>query len=331
VLVVSVVALTTLTLVVATMVISGGRESDMASRRLQEARSLYAADSGASIALREIKRATDFDADGAVGSVSNDANSANDPQIGGAGGGRVRVTPAGANTYTVSSLTGFAARAFSLSVTPSSTTLHSDGFEGYTTGQALTGAGGGGWAPWDNAAGAPGYCGNTYARNGVKSQEVRNTTDSVYTYNVTSGQWVYTAWQFIPAATTGTDHYFILLNTYSPGGGKSWSTQLRFILSSNTVCDNMTGGVTGTSRTIVRDQWVPITVNLDLTAGTQSVYYNSQLLFTGSWNRGGGQRRLQAVDLYGSSATRVYYDDISLQQAGGGGGGGFKIAVTDAP
>ncbi|HZW07973.1 MAG TPA: hypothetical protein VFF65_12695 [Phycisphaerales bacterium] len=331
ILVATVVGLTVLLLVVSTIVLAGGRESELAAMRIQEARTVYAADAGANMALREVRRALDLDADGAIGTISNDNNAANDPAIGGvATGERVRVTPSGANLYTVAARSGTPARSYTLTLVPGAAAAHSDGFEGYTTGAALTGAGAGGWAPWDNAAGAVGYCSNTFSRTGVKSQEVRNTTDSVRLYTQTSGQWLYTAWQYIPSTATGTDHYFILLNTYSAGGAKNWSTQVRFQLSNNTVYDNMMGGVTGSVRTLVRDQWVPIAVAINLDLGTQTVSYNNQTLFTGSWNRRGGPRRLQAVDLYGSSASRVYYDDISLT-AVGGGGSGATVTMVESP
>ncbi|HYC99638.1 MAG TPA: hypothetical protein VEB22_00295 [Phycisphaerales bacterium] len=332
ILVASVVGLALLLMVASTMVLAGGREAELATLRMQEARTVYAADAGANMALREIKRGSDLDADGEVGGVSNDKDAENDPAIGGAKAGqRVFVASNGSNTYTVTARTGTPSRSYTLTVVPAQTAAHSDGFEGYTTGAALTGAGAGGWAPWANAAGAVGYCSNTVSRSGVKSQEIRNTSDSVRLYTQTSGQWVYTAWQFIPTAATGTDHYFILMNTYSANGAKSWSTQIRFQLSNNTVYDNMQGGVTGSVRTLVRNQWVPITVAINLDLGTQTVSYNNQTLFTGSWNRQGGQRRLQAVDLYGSTANRVYYDDISLTAAGGGGGSGASVTMVESP
>lgn len=325
-LVATVLGMTILLLVVATMVISGGREAELTQLRFQEARAGYAADAGANMALREIKRNSDVDGDGAIGTISNDSNANTDPTVG-VGGARVRVTPTGSNVYTVTSRTGTPARSYTLTATPSGA-AHSDGFEGYTTGQAINNIGG--WTGWDNSAAAAGYSAGGMGRTGAKSMEVRNTSDAVRTYTQTSGQWLYTAWQFIPTGVTGADTYFILMNTYNAGGSKSWSTQIRFQFNNNTVYDNMQGGVTGSTRTLVRNQWVPITVLINLDAGTQTVSYNNQVLFTGSWNRQGGSRRLQAVDLYGSTANRVYYDDISLT-AVGGGGGGSTVTMVETP
>lgn len=329
ILVVTVVAMIILLMLVATVVLSGGREGEQSQLRFQEARAGYAADAGANMALREIRRNTDLDGDGAIGTISNDNNTGTDPTVG-VGGAKVRVTPSGTNIYTVSSRTGTPARRYTLTAIPGSTSAHSDGFEGYTTGQALHNVGG--WVGWDNAAGATAYCSNTFSRTGVKSQDVRAASDSVHLYTQTSGRWLYTLWQYIPSNVTGSDTYLILMNTYAAGGAKSWSTQIHFVFSNNTVFDNMQGGVTGTTRTLVRDQWVPISVDIDLDLGTQTVSYNSQVLFTGSWNRQGGSRRFQAVDLYGSTASHVYYDDISLTAVGGSGGGGVStVTMVEAP
>ena len=82
---------------------------------------------------------------------------------------------------------------------------------------------------------------STFSRTGVKSQDIRATTDSVHLYTQTSGHWLYTVWQYIPSNVTGSDTYFILMNTYAAGGSKSWSTQIHFVFSNNTVADNMLG------------------------------------------------------------------------------------------
>lgn len=321
VLVAAVVSMTVLLLVVSTMVISGGREADIGKLRVQEAQALYAADAAANIALREARQSSDIDGDGAVGTLSNDGNNNNDPTLNGA---RMRVTPSGGSLYSVSTAFGSAARQYSMTLSASSS--YADGFEGYTTGTSLNGLGG--WTGWDNSAGAAGWSYGTLARSGAKSQDVRNTSDSVRTFNYTSGKWTFTVWQYIPSTVTGSDTYFILMNTYAAGGSKGWSTQIHFVFSNNTVADNMQGGVTGSTRTLVRNQWVPISVDIDLDAGTQTAKYNGQVLFTGSWNRQGGSKRLAAVDLYGSTANHVYYDDMSITATNGGGS---TVTMVEAP
>ena len=103
------------------------------------------------------------------------------------------------------------------------------------------------------------------------------------------------------------------MNTYVDGGAKNWSTQVRFDLNRNTVYDDLGGG--SNVLPLIRDQWVPITVDIDLDNNTQVISYNSQTLFKGAWTRmGGATLSLAAVNLYGSSASHTYYDDVSLIQ-----------------
>ncbi len=55
----------------------------------ESAQAYYAAESGLELGLKELIAGSDVDGDGTAGSISNDANAANDPAI---GGGRVYVT-----------------------------------------------------------------------------------------------------------------------------------------------------------------------------------------------------------------------------------------------
>jgi hypothetical protein len=66
---------------------------------------------------------------------------------------------------------------------------------------------------------------------------------------------------------------------------------------------------------MVYNQWVEIRVEIDLTADTQMVYYNNQLLFKDTWTghvSGGGALNIGAVDLFANGADTVFYEDISL-------------------
>lgn len=95
--VVMIVALILLQVVVAGMVLTGARDQDLMQRRVETVRALYAAEAGMNMAIREMVQNADEDGDGTVGSVSNDGNSSNDPNL---SGGRVVVskTTAGAVT-----------------------------------------------------------------------------------------------------------------------------------------------------------------------------------------------------------------------------------------
>lgn len=66
-------------------IVSGGaRDHEISARRLETVQAFYAAEAGVNMALRELRISSDEDADGTIGSISDDAADANDPVIGGA-------------------------------------------------------------------------------------------------------------------------------------------------------------------------------------------------------------------------------------------------------
>src|SRR5262245_48464053 len=73
-------------IVVATLVLWIFQSTSVSARgslgHLYTMNAFYAAESGIGFALREIKLGSDLDGDGAVGSISNDGNSSNDPGMG---------------------------------------------------------------------------------------------------------------------------------------------------------------------------------------------------------------------------------------------------------
>lgn len=276
---------------------------------IRGARALYAADAGAHMALAEVYAHVDRDGDGMIGSISNDAKAANNPSVNGIA---FVVAPA-ASTYgtkfRVSTQAADVYRQLELLLESA------ESFENYAITSPLSNIGG--WAPWDNNPAANAYPSTSFARTGAQSIDITQTSDAVRSLSITSGTWTITAYQYIPSSTTGSDHYFILLNTYNPGGTKFWSTQVRFRLTNNTVSDNLPGGRgTVTSRTLVRNQWVPIVVTIDLEMNRQTVTYNGQAVLTAPWVRFGGTSALAAINLYGSSASHVYYDDIQVVRSG---------------
>lgn len=303
------VALIVLQLLVAVIVTGGARDQASSGVRVEASRALYAAEGAANMAYAEVFAGADLDGDAGLGTISNDGNAANDPSIGGVG---AWVAPVGVTqTYSATARGAWTSRRVQFSVT---TGAPAESFELYDPAVALNGTDG--WEPWDSNPGAVAYATRQYHRSGVQALDILQTTDLVYRYSATSGVWKYSAWQYIPSSTTGTDHYFILMNTYTSQGAKSWSTQVRFELGTNKLYDNVTGANTA-SLNIIRDQWVRIEVDIDLDAGTQTVRYGGNLLFTGGWNRLGGVRAIAAVDLYGSTASHVYYDDVQLTGAAG--------------
>jgi hypothetical protein len=126
---------------------------------------------------------------------------------------------------------------------------------------------------------------------------------------ISAGEWVFTAWQYVPAAFSGTS-YFILLNTYADGGPYDWSVQLRFDGAAGTVTDDFR---TGDAVSLVRNSWAQIRIEFDLSANTVSQFYNGTRIATGAWTTGPDSlREFAAVDLFANGSGLVYYDDMSL-------------------
>lgn len=198
----------------------------------------------------------------------------------------------------------------------------SDNFDSYATDSSLHGQGG--WKGWFNDPAATAYARDEQAISLPNSVEIAGASDLVHEYTgATSGLWTYTANQYIPSTVSGIT-YFILLNSYDDAGiDLNWSLELQFDTTTDTLIND---GPDGGTLPITYDQWVEISVVIDLDADTQTVYYGGDLLFTGSWTdgmSGGGVLNIAAVDLYANSATSVYYDDLSLVES--------ASAVCDAP
>ena len=183
----------------------------------------------------------------------------------------------------------------------------SDNFDSYTANTTTHNYNG--WHGWDNASSAEAVVSTSYARSAANSVDCGGTADLVQTFTPTSGRWTLKVWQYVPSSATGST-YVILMNTYVDNGAKGWSTQLYFDFSANLVYDNM-GGASG-SGALVKDRWVPIVIDIDLDAKTQTIFYNNTKVTTVGWNRMGGPASFAAVDLYGNTATHVYYDDFTL-------------------
>jgi len=185
-----------------------------------------------------------------------------------------------------------------------------DGFESYANGSSLHGQGG--WAGWDNSAGATGYASTDYAYAGNQSVKIVGASDLTHNFSgFTSGQALLSIWQYLPANYTG-DSYLILLNRYAPGGPDAWSVQIHAdSATGNLVSDN--GG--GATLPFIRNQWVEYRFDIDLTANTVDEYYGGTLLSTHQWYDPGDANALAqvgAIDLFGNNASDVYYDNLSL-------------------
>jgi len=222
---------------------------------------------------------------------------------------------------TVFSVTGAINVEKTVNMKPKSVTtdiVWSDDFDSYVNGSPLHGQGG--WKGWDNNPAATGYVTNNQSRSTPHSVDIAwfsgVSADMVHEFSgVSSGNWTFTAWQYIPNDFSGVTN-FLLLNTYNDGGphnNNHWSNALSF--------SSATGNVQsweGEELPIIFDLWVEIRIEIDLEADIQTIYYGDEELITKSWTAGiepGGAKNLACVDLYAgdSLSTSVYYDDLSLE------------------
>ncbi len=155
------------------------------------------------------------------------------------------------------------------------------------------------------------------AQSSPHSVEIVDIVDLVHEFTgYNSGQWTFTAWNYIPSGYSG-DASFLLLNTYSDGGpheNNHWSNAL----TSNSVTGDVESW-TSESLPIIFDQWIEIRFEIKFNTDFQNIYYDGALLVGKSWTGGvepGGALNLACVDLFSGSqqSTEVYYDDLSLTE-----------------
>jgi hypothetical protein len=180
-------------------------------------------------------------------------------------------------------------------------------FESYVVGSDLHGQNG--WKGWDNTPSAGAPVSSAFAFSGANAVEVVGSADLVHEFAVAGGAIRFSAMQYIPAGSTGST-YFILLNQYGDGGPYDWSIQLKFDLGAGIATAEAEGG--GATAQILFDQWVEIAFVIDLDANTCDWYYGGTLVTTHPWDND-AHGTLQAIDLFGNSASPVYYDDITIQ------------------
>jgi len=188
-----------------------------------------------------------------------------------------------------------------------------ENFDSYTLGSGIHGQGG--WHGWDGNAGADAYITDAQFQSSPYSLSITGASDMVHEYTgYTAGQWVYTAYQYIPTNFSGIS-YFILLADYADLGPYAWTTQVQF---------NSTGGYVQDDATLsqlplITGRWVEIRVEINLDTDTQTFYYDNQMLYTGNWSNYfgyAGSVQIAAVDLFANNASPVYYDDVSLLPGG---------------
>jgi len=190
-----------------------------------------------------------------------------------------------------------------------------ENFDSYANGTVLNNVGG--WFGWDNVPSACGTVTNEQSFSSPHSMKIWNDDDAVHPFTgYTSGQWVFTCYQYIPS---GLDKmtYFIINNLYNHGGPYEWAIETHFDPATGYVFEALRDPNGTNKKPIVYNRWVEIKTVIDLTANQMQHYYNGQLLASGIWNVRGGPIAIANVDLYAGAPTAphqtpVYYDNFSL-------------------
>ena len=213
----------------------------------------------------------------------------------------------------------------------------SDNFDSYPSNTNINGQGG--WQGWGAVAAQAPNTSTAHALSGPNSVLVAGQgdtggagySDNVHKYTgYTSGWWEYTANIYVPGNATG-QAYFILLNQYAdPSGPFNWSIEYKIDAgpsgaTANTFSDDYTNGTSavsgtgnarfGTNKTLIRDAWVQIRVDFDLTSNVMQAWYNGVPVSGGSWKTNATSTlALAATDLYSGTSSGVYFDSLSLAQ-----------------
>ena len=199
-------------------------------------------------------------------------------------------------------------------------------FDSYETGSGLHHQGG--WRGWDYDPAFDAFATDAQARSVPNSVDIAADADLVHEFaGCVEGQWVFTAWQYIPAdfSSNGSGDfagtYFIMLNTYTDGAPheeSDWSVQMNFDSNDGMLKVYHGNGLNTVNVPYVPEQWVEIQVVIDLNEDLTQIYYDGEFIVEYSWmdgvlGEGGGARNIDAVDLLANGATSVYYDDMSLE------------------
>ena len=190
-------------------------------------------------------------------------------------------------------------------------------FDSYVPGSMI--AGQGGWETWDNNPAANATVVNTQSFSPSNSLRITGASDIVHTFNITTGIWYAREWVFIPATQVG-ESFFILLNTYVPGGPDNWSAQVVFCRTGCTTAGAVPGMVTslgGSEITVVgtipliTNQWVEIRARIDLGLNRYQLFYNNVQFYDQPWTVA-APARLQAIDLFSNGSTDTFMDSVEI-------------------
>ena len=210
-----------------------------------------------------------------------------------------------------------------------------DNFDSYSNGQGVVGMNG--WESWCGT-GENANASNVFSNSPPNSLHTDSFDDIVQDTDenaLTSGQWVLEFNHYVDGAATGVT-FIIGLNSYC-NTTNNWSLQLAFDADQNIVeAQGPFGGMGGNEQTaLIRDQWVPVRVEIDLDNDLQDIYYNNQLLVDDrSWsngvsNNGQGIVAISCFDFFSNGSIEgSFFDDVVFGPAPSGPEAGMLTNVT---
>jgi len=136
------------------------------------------------------------------------------------------------------------------------TAFWEENFDSYDDGSSMHGQGG--WEGWQNDPTWTAYVTSEQSRSSPHSVDIVGDADLVHRFSgVSSGEWTFTTWLYIPVDFTGLS-YFILLNNYGTGSD-NWSTQVRFDADQGLVESEFDGA----QLPLVTGEWVELRVEIN--------------------------------------------------------------------
>jgi hypothetical protein len=194
-------------------------------------------------------------------------------------------------------------------------------FDSYAVGSQICGVGG--WECWDLNPAANTTVVNTQSFSPSNSLLIAGTADIVHQFTgINTGTWHMREWVFIPSTQTG-ESWFILLNTYNPGGPYNWSAQIVFCrtgCSTAGVVPGMVSSIGGSEITavgttpLIMDQWVEIRAQINFTTNRYQVFYNGVQFYDQPWTVA-APVNLAAVDLFSNGSSNTFMDSVWLDQS----------------
>lgn len=203
-----------------------------------------------------------------------------------------------------------------------------DNFDSYSNGQGVVGMNG--WESWCGT-GENANASNVFSNSPPNSLHTDSFDDIVQDTDenvLTTGLWVLEFNHYVDNAATGST-YIIALNQYC-NTTNNWSLQVNFNATTDQV---VAEGGNAEQTTLVRGQWVPVRVEIDLDNDTHDIYYNGQLLVDDrSWSEGvsgGGIVAISCFDFFSNGSIEgSFFDDVSFGPGATGPEAGTLTNVT---